>query len=84
MSASTPCIVIDHELPDGMMNGMGADGELIVSMRYMPKFERLVGTQDDESEVHTWRVSADSARRIAAISAWNSYEAPDHPTAGSA
>lgn len=77
-------VVTDPELPDGRLDGYGASGALIVSLKYIPNFERLVGTADDEREVATWHVSPGGVRRIAAVAAWNSQMYPRHPTAGNA
>jgi hypothetical protein len=76
-------IVTDADLPEGMMHGFDCQGHLIVALRYMPHYERLIGDADAEKSVTSWHISASGARRIASIAAWNSY-GDDHPTAGSA
>lgn len=76
-------IITDVDIADGILHGFDVEGQLIVSMRYMPRYERLMGTEGDEKLVTTWHVSPDGARRIASIAAWRSM-APEYPTAGSA
>lgn len=65
-------IIVDTTMPEGVINGFSADGVLIVSVRYMPNVERLVGTEADEKRCVSWRASRADARRIAYIAAWNS------------
>lgn len=76
-------IIADKNLADGILNGFDANGFLIVSMRYMPVFERIIGDEKDEKSVKEWRVSPGGARRVAAISAWQS-TSPIYPTVGNA
>lgn len=77
-------IISDASLENGRLDGYSASGALIVSLKYMPVFERLYGDEKDEREVAQWHASPDSVRRIAAIAAWNSCLFPQHPTAGNA
>lgn len=83
LCTSSP-IVADPTLPDGRLDGFSATGALLVSLQYMPVFKRLVGTEDDQRDVASWHVSPGGARRIAAISAWNTIACPRHPTHGNA
>lgn len=69
---TTTSIISDATLPEGVINGFNAAGTLIVSVRYMPHVERLVGTEADEDAVVSWRTSPSDVRRIAHIAAWNS------------
>lgn len=80
----TAPIVSDPALEEGRLDGYSASGALIVSLRYIPNFERLFGKEDDEREVASWHASPGGVRRIAAIAAWNSCSFPRHPTAGNA
>lgn len=75
-------IISDTTLEDGILNGFNADGVLVVSLKYMPVFQRLLGAEKDEKSVKVWHVSPGGARRVAAISAWNTM--PGNPTSGSA
>ncbi len=83
LSATVP-IVTDDSLAEGLLEGYSEAGNLIVAMRYMPVFQRLVGDAGMEQYVAQWHVSTSGARRIAAIGAWNSMEDPEHPTMGNA
>lgn len=77
-------IVSDPSLADGQLDGYSASGALICSLKYIPVFERLYGTEDDEREVASWHVSPGGIKRIAAVAAWNACQFPRHPTAGNA
>lgn len=79
---ATSSIFTDTTLADGIINGYNERGVLIVSLRYMPTVERILGRLHDEADVKSWHVSPEGARRIAAIYAWNS--TPGRPTAGCA
>jgi len=76
-------VVTDDALPDGLMHGFNCTGDLVVSLRYMPTYERLIGDEAAERTVTSWRISGSGARRIASIAAWNSYGG-EYPTQGSA
>lgn len=64
-------IVVDAALRDGHMIGLDSAGLVIVELQVTPIFKRLIGTQDDERDVATWRVCPAHSRRIAAVAAWN-------------
>lgn len=83
MNLSAP-VVADESVADGEMRGFDERGTLIVSMRYTPVFERTIGTEDDEREVHRWHISPAGVRRIAAIGAWSIIGDGSHPTQGNA
>lgn len=76
-------IISDTTVEDGILNGFDANGFLIVSLKYMPIYERIIGDEADEREVKVWRMSPGGARRIAAITAWNT-SVPRNPTHGNA
>lgn len=76
-------IVGDPAVPEGVMNGF-RDGRLIVSLRYIPDVQWLIGTEADQDSVQIWHASPGSMRRIAAVAAWNSARNPRWPTVGNA
>ncbi len=82
MTPTAP-IIADEDLPDGMVLGFDATGALIVSLVYAPVFQRLYGTEDYDHAVTAWHMSTAAARRMRALSAWNTCGL-DYPTAGCA
>lgn len=80
LATSSP-VVADPSIPDGRMDGLNADGELIVQIQYMPDYKRILGDEADERRVVRWVMSPQGKRRVASIAAWN---ATGNMTAGSA
>ena len=66
----SPCVIPDRDCPDGTQRGYAADGTLIVEMQLTPVFKRIIGTESDDRDVHTWRVSPQEAHRMRVVKAW--------------
>lgn len=71
LATTTTRVISDPSIPDGIMHGLNADGQLVVQIRYMPDYERILGSEADDRVVVRWLMSPQGARRIASIAAWN-------------
>lgn len=65
-----PTIHINDAIPDGLLVGYSAVGNVVCCIEFYPNYEFLFGDEDDHATVAEWNVCKSHARRIAMIVSW--------------